>query len=97
MTRQIYVRPQAETEILDTRRWYEERRSGLGAEFAEALSTIVSRIADNPLSFTIARGDTRRAVLQRFPYVAYFRLRGDDIVILSVHGRQDPRKWQERT
>jgi hypothetical protein len=27
----------------------------------------------------------------------YFRLDGNDIVVLAIHGRQHPRRWQSRT
>lgn len=31
-----------------------------------------------------------------FPYAVCFRVVGDDIVVLAVHGRQPPRHWQSR-
>jgi plasmid stabilization system protein ParE len=55
------------------------------------------RIAENPLAFPRAHGEIRRATLHRFPYAIYFRLAGDEVVVLAVHGRQDPRRWQRRT
>ena len=97
MTRRIHFRPQAEDEVLEARRWYEERKPGLGTDFGDAVSDTISRVADNPFEFPLVRGEIRRAVLRRFPYAVYFRTFGDDIVVLAVHGRQDPRSWQDRT
>ena len=97
MTRQTYFRPQAENEVLEVRQWYEERKLGLGAEFGDAVNDTVLRIVDNPLAFPTVRGETRRAVLRRFPYAIYFRLFEDDVIVLAVHGRQHPRHWQNRT
>ena len=97
MTRRVSFRPQADTEVLETCRWYEERRLGLGGEFAAAVEDAVTRIAATPLAFPRVHGETRRAILGRFPYAIYFRILDDDIVVLAVHGRQDPQRWQLRT
>lgn len=97
MTRPVRFRPQAGAEVLEVRGWYDERREGLGAEFGAAVDSLVRRIADNPLAFPRARGEIRRATLHRFPYAIYFCLSGDAVIVLAVHGRQDPRRWQTRT
>lgn len=76
--------------------WYERRRRGLGEEFDTGLVNVVERIAENPLQFPRVRGEIRRAVLSRFPYAVYFRIHGAEIVVLALHGRQDPGRWQSR-
>lgn len=96
MSRTVYFRPEAEAEALDSQRWYEHRRPGLGAEFGEAISGAVTRVADNPVAFQKVHGETRRAVLRRFPYAIYFRVDRDDIIVLAVHGRQHEARWQSR-
>lgn len=97
MTRHVHFRPQAGIEALEARSWYENRRPGLGAGFAIAVDALVKRIVENPEAFPLVRGDTRRAALRRFPYAIYFRLLGDDVIVLAVHGRQDPERWQSRS
>jgi toxin ParE1/3/4 len=95
--RPVVFRPQAEAEVLVIRRWYEDRRQGLGDEFEAALDHLVTRISETPLAFQRVGTDSRRAVLQRFPYAIYFRLLADDIIVLAVHGRQHPARWQARS
>ena len=68
MSRRIGFRPEAEAEALETRDWYEGRRPALGAEFRAALDETVDRLADNPMQFRLVRGETRRAILNRFPH-----------------------------
>ena len=97
MTRDVVFRPQAEDEALEVRRWYEARREGLGNEFGAEVDEMVARIAENPLAFQRARGDTRRGVLQKFPYAIYFRETTTEIIVLAIHGRQDPSRWQTRS
>lgn len=97
MALKIVFRPQAEDEILDVRQWYEACRIGLGQEFGEAVDGLISRIAANPLVFPLVHNETRRAVLSRFPYVIYFRVAERTAVVLAVHGRQHPARWNRRS
>jgi len=69
--RRTVFRPQADRELLSARRWYEEQRPGLGVEFARAIDEVVERISFRPLAFPSVHGETRRAVLRRFPYAVY--------------------------
>lgn len=96
MTRAPVFRLQAEAEALDARRWYEARRAGLGEEFGAEVDAAVARIVEHPFAFPRVRGETRRTVLTRFPYALYFRIADDNIVVLAVHGRQDPSRWHRR-
>jgi plasmid stabilization system protein ParE len=95
--RKVVFRPQAEDDALHVHAWYESRRAGLGRQFGQALDALVARIADNPLVYQSVHRETRRAVLSRFPYAIYFRVLEDQIVVLAIHGRQHPRRWQERS
>jgi len=97
MSRRIVFRPQAEGDVLEARAWYESRRVGLGREFGHAIDALVERIAANPLLFQRVHSETRRAVLSRFPHAIYFRPTDAEIVVLAVHGRQDPVQWQPRS
>ena len=96
MNRRVSFRPEADAETLETRDWYEGRQPGLGAAFRAALDETLKHVAGNPLLYRRVRGEARRAILSRFPYAVYFRVVGDDIVVLAVHGRQHERRWQSR-
>lgn len=96
MTQLVRFRAEAVAEAVDIFRWYESRRPGLGAEFVDALDGMVSRLAENPDAFPKVRNETRRAVLHRFPYAVYFRPADDAIIVLAVHGRQNPTRWRQR-
>ena len=97
MTHKSVFRPQADQEVQSARRWYEQRRPGLGIEFANAIDEVVARISSNPLAFPTVHNETRRAVVRRFPYGIYFRVLEDEIVITAVmHGRRHPRRWHAR-
>ena len=97
MTPRLVLRPQAAAELLDARDWYEEQRPGLGGAFATEVDMVLSRIVQAPLAYPRVHGETRRALVRRFPYAIYFHAMPDEIVVLAViHGRRHPRHWQSR-
>ena len=70
MTRRIRTSEPASDEFSEAVRWYEARRSGLGGEFFDAVAATLSLIESNPEigTTTSADGQTRRALVARFPY-----------------------------
>jgi len=97
VTPRLVFRPEAEAELLDARAWYEGQRIGLGDRFAAAVEATIVAILQNPSAYPRVHRDTRRALVQRFPYAVYFHPVGDEIVVLAVmHGRRLPRRWRSR-
>ena len=87
----------AEREFDDAVGWYEGEREGLGREFRAAIEEYLQRIADDPEMFPEVRGEVRRAVVRRFPFVIHFRIEQQRIVILSVfHTSRDPKQVESR-
>ena len=96
MTPVVRFLPEALDDVIESQRWYASRQPGLGQAFAEAITAGVERIASDPAAFPSVHGSVRRLVVSRFPYAIYFREAGDAIVVIAVHGRQNPRLWQDR-
>lgn len=95
---EVVVRAAAAADIDDAYLWYERRSAGLGEEFLAAVDAAQVRLAGDPEKFPIVHRETRRVLLQRFPYALYYRVFGDRIVIVAcMHGRRDPRQWRSRT
>jgi plasmid stabilization system protein ParE len=98
--RRIRTSEPASDEFADAVRWYEARRSGLGAEFFDAVATTVSLIETSPeIGTTISTdGHTRRALVARFPYEVVYRLRPTEIVIAAIaHLKRRPEYWKNRS
>ncbi len=93
----VVFRPEAEDDVLEARYFYESRQSGLGREFSLALESLLTRIAENPFVFPTVYSETKRAVFSKFPYAPYFRVSGSVVVVLAIHGRQHPARWQIRS
>lgn len=94
---QIIFRPEAEAELGEAAEWYEARGIGLGAEFLRAIDMAIASIGRNPFGYQTVFGDVRRALLRRFPYSVIYSVIDNEIVIVAcIHGRRDPKRWQER-
>lgn len=97
-TWQLVVIPRAEAEAGEAARWYEGERAGLGKSFLDRIELALGGITENPLRFPVIHRDLRRAMVQRFPYGLFFRIRPPAIirVVAILHLTRDPQRWQTR-
>lgn len=97
MTSRLVVRPQAEEELLGARDWYDGQRAGLGQEFVDDVREALDAVSTRPLTFPKVAGETRRAILRRFPYGLFFQATSNEVVVLAIiHGRRHPQRWKSR-
>lgn len=84
-------------EIIAAIEYYESQRSGLGAQLDTDLERTLSSIAENPGFGAPFEGDTRRALLNRFPYAVVYRLLADRVLVVAfAHLRRRPAYWRDR-
>jgi plasmid stabilization system protein ParE len=87
----------AESELVETIRWYEDRRTGLGAELESSFDKIIDMISHNPQAHPVVAHNLRRAVLGRFPYNVVYSITESEIqVVAFYHGRRDIRDLTTR-
>ena len=72
MKRPILIRPEAEADIEEAFRWYEEKLSGLGADLLEFLENGMERTADSPEMYPVVYLNVRRPLISRFPYGIFY-------------------------
>jgi toxin ParE1/3/4 len=75
VTLELTVRPEAETEINEAFKRYEERVSGLGSDFLLSVDAALQAILRNPQSYPTVHRTLRRALIRRFPYQIFFNLK----------------------
>ena len=93
----LSVSPTAEAEAREAAKWYEQRSQGLGRAFLELLERALKDITERPGQFPLVHRDIRRALLKRFPFGVFFRVRRNRIKILAVmHLARDPERWRRR-
>jgi len=94
----MIIRPEAEADLVYARDWYEHQCEGLGAAFLLCVDEVLERIGRTPEIYSAVYRDVRRALTRRFPYAVYYRMVGDEIIVLGIlHTHRDPREWRLRT
>ncbi len=94
---QIKFHSAAETDLQDAINWYASQKPDLDTEFMQEVDKVLIRIAENPAIFPIVLDNTRKALLNKFPYALYFDAGEEKIMVLAVfHFRRNPTIWQSR-
>ena len=97
MTLPIVYRSEVKDDVESAYDWYESQREGLGEELLTAISQAVNQIIVAPRRAGQLRGKARVVVTRRFPYVIYYVVQDDRILVLGIlHGKRDPSVWQAR-
>ncbi|MGL4464018.1 MAG: type II toxin-antitoxin system RelE/ParE family toxin [Planctomycetia bacterium] len=98
MSLPLEFHPDVQVETDAAYSWYERQRTGLGAEFLDAVERVLAEIAANPSRRGFAEGDVRAGSPARFPYAVYYRVLDDRIRVLAVfHTARDPSAWHSRS
>lgn len=91
------LQPGAVRDLAEAHDWYERQQTGLGRKFLDAVEASLRRIANRPNGFPTIHQDVRRALVARFPYSVYFRLRMNEVRVLAVvHQHRNPEVWKRR-
>ena len=95
----IYFHPEAEQELFQAVSYYERCRPGLGIEFTHEVYLAITRIRQFPDSYARFSKNTRRCILNRFPYGILYSVRiiDESITILAVMNlHRKPERWNNR-
>ena len=95
---------QAEEELYEAARWYEDQLPGLGNDLLIEVDHWLDVIPDTPLGWPEWPGaqkldpSVRRAVLKRFPFaIAYQVFEARMVVLAFAHTGRRPLYWSSRT
>lgn len=88
----IDYHPAIAAELEEIRDHYESCSVGLGGDFIDEFERQVLTIAAMPTRWMLLRGNLRRSLMRRFPYVILFRIIGDDLIRVTVvkHEKRHP-------
>ena len=91
MSFKVIVRPLAERDLLDAQLWYDDKNPTVGTRFRNCVDDVLQILTLTPLIFPAAHRDVRRAPVPHFPYLLYYALRRDRVLVLGCfHARRDP-------
>ncbi len=92
----IFLEP-AQEELQEAIGFYNERKEGLGNEFAEEVEQAIQRICLLPGAWTRLSKKVRRCRTNRFPYGVVYHQKGEELFILAVmHLSRKPNYWKNR-
>lgn len=93
----LVIRPAAAADLDEAFLWYDAQRPGLGGDFLNAVEQVFHALVENPHRYRVVYRETRRANVRRFPYGVFYRIVGNDVVVVACfHGRRDPKRWEGR-
>ena len=93
----VIFHPEAEAELMDAARQYDNARKGLGDEFTDAVQNRVTESARHPSSWPVVRDPVRRVRVPRFPYDVLIAETTHGLAILAVmHHHRHPEYWLDR-
>jgi plasmid stabilization system protein ParE len=95
----VVLTPDAQAELEGAADWYESRLEGLALKFLLHVHEALQTIEETPSGFPRWEHDSRfrKVVLQRFPYVIFYRELHDRIEVVAIaHGAREPGYWRKR-
>lgn len=97
MAAELVLAPETEQDIAEAYAWYEDLRSGLGAEFLGCVDACIETIIRRPQLYGTVHESYRRALVRRFPYAVFYEYsRGMATIYGVLHTSRDPDKWRRR-
>lgn len=94
MARPLRYHPLFETDVLKAATWYDDRNPALGSDFVSRVRKAVDQLVEDPERRSAAEYGVRYWPVERFPYVVFYDLSEQEIVLLGVmHTSREPRKW----
>ncbi len=93
----FYFHEDAETEFDKAVEYYEGCSPGLGLEFAHEIYAAIARIVQFPEAWSAMSRNTRRCLVNRFPFGVIYRVKSNDIEVVAVANlRRRPGYWRDR-
>lgn len=93
----VRFHPDAATELLEARSWYQARSPLSALGFAREIARAVELIERSPSRYPQIGAGTRRFLLRRFPFGVVHRQVGEGIEVVAVaHLKRRPQYWSRR-
>jgi len=89
--------PEAAKELTSSIQYYEERSTGLGAEFLDEIEEAIAQALVHPKSGSLLTKRDRRILLDRFPFEIIYGISENVITITAIkHMKRKPGYWESR-
>jgi len=89
--------PTANSDVKNATRYYESCEEGLGERFVHEIRTALRHITQYPEAWATTRCNARRYKIRSFPYLIFYLITSDTIVVVAVmNSRQNPKQLDNR-
>jgi plasmid stabilization system protein ParE len=93
----VTILDETEAELREAVGYYEDKRPGLGLDFARAVETSVESVRRFPVRWPVRDDSTRRYLIQHIPYIVVYLFERDQVWVIAVaHCKRQPGYWSER-
>ncbi len=93
----VEFHPEAERELFEAARYYEQQTPGLGEQFLAEIEKVLAVLMAHPEIGASAESGTRRAFTRRFPYgVVYLPSSAPIVIVAIAHLHRRPDYWRRR-
>ena len=94
----IEYHPAIEGELRNIIKYYDQCSFGLGSEFLNEFEKQIIKISSMPYMWIMVEAGIQRSLMERFPYVIYFRVIDNEILRITVvkHQRRHPNFGRNR-
>jgi len=91
------IHPSALAELKSAISWYLEQSEAAAAKFVDEIDRAIDLVISAPRRWPTGDFDTRKFILQRFPYAVIYNERKSVVRILAfAHGHRQPGYWKNR-
>jgi toxin ParE1/3/4 len=95
---EIIVRREAQLEVQEAFRYYQEKSEGLGFEFMRSLDAALQSAKRNPFAYQKIYKEIRRILLRKFPYAVFYIVEENRIIVIACfHQKRSEIDWLRRT
>lgn len=97
MSNPVYFLHAARIDLRKAFEWYEFQDPGLGDRLLLSIHSALERCSENPLAFAVFSHPFRRMRVDIFPYLVFFSIDGEKIVVHAVfHTSRNPNVLKSR-
>lgn len=97
MTGLLVISTRTEADLAEAVTWYNQIQLGLGSDLILCFEEALNRVLEHPEAFPATLPGVRRALVRRFPYGVFFRVRSNRIEVEAFfHLRGNPARLTNR-
>ena len=95
--KKLRILAQAQLEINEAFNWYFKRSPEAAGAFLTKIGAARKQIVSHPQLYPAYTKNTRRRLLEKYPYSVVFQVKEDMILIVAVaHAKRRPNYWRGR-